>query len=159
MNYLMSIMLVITSTVIMCTPIKGPYVSPELEPAYEEWIDACKTKKIPWKREVSRIDSILYDSLYLGYWGKCFGNKIIISSNSISSTDTFLLKLIMYHELGHCAFGYGHDDVGVEIMNSTLREDRIIIYEYFWNRIEENYFSHYQLPKTRKRLSECVYEE
>ena len=141
MNYLMSIMLVITSTVIMCTPIKGPYVSPELEPAYEEWIDACKTKKIPWKREVSRIDSILYDSLYLGYWGKCF-----------------LLKLIMYHELGHCAFGYGHDDVGVEIMNSTLREDRIIIYEYFWEVIKENYFSHYQLPKTRKRLSECVHE-
>jgi len=137
----MSAMLVIVTMVITCSPLKGPYVSPELEPAYEEWIEGCKSRKIPWKREVVRIDSILYNPLEEGYWGKCFGDKITISSNSISPTDTFLLKLIMYHELGHCVFGYGHDDVGIEIMNSVLQEDRIMIYEYFWEVIEEKYFS------------------
>ena len=51
----------ITSIITACIPLKGPYVSPELEPAYEEWIEECKTRKIPGRREIDRMDSILFD--------------------------------------------------------------------------------------------------
>ena len=148
----------ITSIMTACIPLKGPYVSPELEPAYEEWIQGCKSRKIPWKREVARMDSILFDSLESGYWGKCYGDKIVVNSIDIDTTDEFLIKLIMYHELGHCAFGYTHDDMGIAIMNTYLPSDKIIAYRWFWELLEDQYYGQYQLPKTRRRLSECTDE-
>ncbi len=148
----------ITSIITACIPIRSPYISPELKPAYEEWVESCKTKKIPWRREVSRMDSILFAPLEDGYWGKCFGDRIVINSLDIDTTDEFLIKLIMYHELGHCAFGYTHDDMGVAIMNTYLPSDKIIVYRWFWELLEDQYFGQYQLPRTRKRLMECTNE-
>lgn len=151
--------LIITSVVTMCSPLRGPYVSPELRPAYEEWIEGCKTRKIPWRREVSRMDSILFSPLEEGYWGKCFGDRIVVNSMDIDTMDQFLIKLIMYHELGHCAFGYTHDDMGVAIMNTYLPSDKIVVYMWFWELLEKQYFDQYQLPITRKRLMECADEQ
>jgi hypothetical protein len=158
MYNIMSILVTIMTVVTMCSPLKGPYVSPELQPAYEEWIEGCKSRKIPWKREVARMDSILFNPLEEGYWGKCYGDKIVVNSEDIEPNDTFLIKLIMFHELGHCAFGYTHDDMGIAIMNTYLPSDKIIAYRWFWELLEEQYYSQYQLPKTRRRLSECTDE-
>ena len=158
MTKLASVLLIITSVVTMCSPLKGPYVSPELEPAYQEWVAECKTRKIPWRREVARMDSILFAPLEEGYWGKCFGDRIVVNSHDIDTMDQFLIKLIMYHELGHCAFGYTHDDMGIAIMNTYLPSDKIIAYRWFWELLEKQYFDQYQLPKTRRRLMECTNE-
>ena len=88
----------ITSIITACIPIRSPYISPELKPAYEEWVESCKSKKIPWRREVSRMDSILFAPLEDGYWGKCYGDRIVINSVDIDTTDEFLIKLINNRE-------------------------------------------------------------
>jgi hypothetical protein len=131
---------------------KGPYVDPVLEYAYDDWKTECKSRKIKLRHNTCDLDSILYDVLDEGIWGRCFGNKIVINRLAVAPTDTFLIKLIMYHELGHCAFDYGHIDYGVDIMNSVLPVNKIIAYKWFWDLLKEDYFMRYQSPKTRQRL-------
>ena len=88
--------------------LRKPYVDPVLKPAFDNWVEECESRGIKYKRDISHIDSILYSPLEEGYWGKCFGDKITISNLAISPMDEFTLKLVLFHELGHCAFNYDH---------------------------------------------------
>jgi hypothetical protein len=131
---------------------KQPYVDPVLKNAFDEWVNQCKLRDINYKRDIAKIDSILFAPLEEGYWGQCFGNKIIINENAISPIDLFTLKLVMFHELGHCAFGYPHFEWGEDIMNSVLPQEKIIVYQYFWTILEDQYFIRYLTKKERKKI-------
>tara|TARA_R110001583_G_scaffold137335_1_gene289014 strand:- start:388 stop:942 length:555 start_codon:yes stop_codon:yes gene_type:complete len=131
---------------------KSPYVDPVLKPAFDEWVNQCELRDIKYKRDIANIDSILFAPLEEGYWGQCFGNKIIINENAISPIDLFTLKLVLFHELGHCAFGYDHFEWGEDIMNSVLPEEKIIMYQYFWAILEDQYFIRYLTKKERRKL-------
>ena len=131
---------------------KQPYVDPVLKPAFDEWVNQCELRDIKYKRDIVSIDSILYAPLEEGYWGQCFGNKIIINENAISPIDLFTLKLVLFHELGHCAFRYDHFEWGEDIMNSVLPEEKIIMYQYFWDILEDQYFIRYLTKKERRKL-------
>ena len=131
---------------------KSPYVDPVLKPAFDEWVNQCELRDIKYKRDIANIDSILFAPLEEGYWGQCFGNKIIINENAISPIDLFTLKLVLFHELGHCAFKYDHFEWGEDIMNSVLPEEKIIMYQYFWAILEDQYFIRYLTKKERRKL-------
>lgn len=131
---------------------KQPYVDPVLKPAFDEWVNQCELRDIKYKRDIVNIDSILYAPLEEGYWGQCFGNKIIINEYAISPIDSFTLKLVLFHELGHCAFKYDHFEWGEDIMNSVLPQEKIIIYQYFWTILEDQYFIRYLTKKERRKL-------
>jgi len=131
---------------------KQPYVDPVLKPAFDEWVNQCELRDIKYKKDVVSIDSILYAPLEEGYWGQCFGNKIIINEYAISPIDSFTLKLVLFHELGHCAFKYDHFEWGEDIMNSVLPEEKIIMYQYFWVILEDQYFIRYLTKKERRKL-------
>lgn len=155
----MKIKSIILYTLILLTScsssvFKGPYIDPVLDHAYDDWKTECGLRKIKLHRNTCNLDSILYDVLDAGVWGKCLGDKIIINKLAIEPTDTFLIKLIMYHELGHCAFDYRHVDYGLDIMNSVLPESKIIAYRWFWDFLKEDYFRRYQLPKDRRGLKQ-----
>ena len=105
-----------------------------------------------WVQVPLSRDSILYAPLEEGYWGQCFGNKIIINEYAISPIDSFTLKLVLFHELGHCAFKYDHFEWGEDIMNSVLPEEKIIMYQYFWVILEDQYFIRYLTKKERRKL-------
>ena len=131
---------------------KQPYIDPVLKPAFDEWVNQCELRDIKYKKDVVNIDSILYTPLEEGYWGQCFGNKIIINEYAISPIDSFTLKLVLFHELGHCAFKYDHFEWGEDIMNSVLPEEKIIMYQYFWVILEDQYFIRYLTKKERRKL-------
>ena len=131
---------------------RQPYIDPVLKPAFDEWVNQCELRDIKYKRDIVNIDSILYAPLEEGYWGQCFGNKIIINENAISPIDLFTLKLVLFHELGHCAFRYDHFEWGEDIMNSVLPEEKIIMYQYFWAILEDQYFIRYLTKKERRKL-------
>ena len=129
-----------------------PYIDSVLEPAFENWRIECVVRGIKYKREISKIDSILFVPLKDGYWGRCYGNKITINSEAISPIDEFTLKLVMFHELGHCAFDYPHYEYGVDIMNSVLPEEEIFLYQYFWGPMSDQYFDRYIPKKERRKM-------
>jgi hypothetical protein len=131
---------------------KGPHVDPVLKYAYDDWKTECVQRNIKLRQNICDLDSIIYDVLEDRVWGKCFGNKVVINKRAVAPTDTFLIKLIMYHELGHCAFDYRHSELGLDIMNSVLAENKIIAYRWFWDILKEDYFMRYESPKHRSRL-------
>jgi len=152
-SYLIVIVFAVIILIGSCSHIfRQPYVDPILKPAFDEWVSQCKIRDINYKRDIAKIDSILYAPLEEGYWGQCFGNKIIINENAISPIDLFTLKLVLFHELGHCAFGYDHFEWGEDIMNSVLPEEKIIMYQYFWAILEDQYFIRYLTKKERRKL-------
>ena len=57
----------------------------------------------------------------------------------------------MFHELGHCAFDYPHFEWGEDIMNSVLPQEKIIIYQYFWTILEDQYFIRYLQKKNEEK--------
>jgi len=133
--------------------LRKPYVDPVLKPAFDNWVEECKSRGINYKRDISHIDSILYSPLEEGYWGKCFGDKITISNLAIPPMDEFTLKLVLFHELGHCAFNYDHYEGGVDIMNSVLPENDIPLYHYFWDEfLVDTYFINYKTKRERRKL-------
>jgi hypothetical protein len=146
----------IISLLIGCSSIslsRQPYVDPVLRPAYDAWVGECIERGIKYKREISKIDSILYIPLEEGYWGRCYGDKITISSKAISPIDEFTLKLVMFHELGHGAFDYDHYEYSIDIMNSVLLENDIPLYHYFFDIfLVDDYFHRYISKKDRRRL-------
>jgi len=131
---------------------KTPYIDPALKPAFDEWVNQCELRGIKYKRDIVNIDSILFAPLEEGYWGKCYGDKIVVNKNDISPIDQFTLKLVLFHELGHCAFGYPHFEWGEDIMNSVLPQEKIIVYQYFWGILEDQYFYRYLTKKERRKL-------
>jgi hypothetical protein len=155
MKYKIFSIIFIISFLIGCSSLTftpKPYVDPVLRPVYDVWVDECVERGIRYKREVSKIDSILYEPLEEGYWGRCYGNRVTISNIAISPIDEFTLKLVMFHELGHCAFDYPHYEYGVDIMNSVLPEEEIFLYQYFWGPMSDQYFNRYIPKKERRKM-------
>ena len=145
---------IIFFTIGSCSHIlRKPYVDPVLKLVFDEWVGECKSRGIKYKRDISHIDSILYSPLEEGYWGKCYGNKIAISNLAISTMDEFTLKLVLFHELGHCAFNYDHYEGGIDVMNSVLPENDIPLYHYFWDEfLVDTYFINYKTKRERRKM-------
>ena len=137
-------------------PAKQPYCDPILQPYLDEWVDDCKHYNIRYKRLLSKIDSIVYRELPPGYWGLCEGDGTTIISNVISPDDYVLLRMVIYHELGHCALDYGHiDEYGINIMNSALDVNDVPLFNYLWDVLKEKYFLHYEQTKSGYRKDPC----
>jgi hypothetical protein len=135
-----------------------PNVHPTLRPYVEEWIEDCKDHGIDYAEELSKIKSIRYSPLIKGYWGICFNpdstlseGRIITISSAIEPTDAALLRLVVYHELGHCAFDYDHiDNSGYDIMNSVLPNSEVLLYNYMFPLLKKNYFQRYERSRHRE---------
>jgi len=152
-SYLITIVFIFIILIGSCSHnFKSPYVDPILKNAFDEWVNQCESRDIKYKRDIVNIDSILYVPLEEGYWGRCYGDKITINSEAISPIDEFTLKLVLFHELGHCAFNYPHYEWGVDIMNSILPEGEIVLYQYFWGPLSDQYFYRYLTKKERRKL-------
>lgn len=136
-----------------------PYIDPVLKPYVYEWIEDCNEIGIDGITDLQRIDSILYTPLFPGYWGLCVGDGTTLVASIIDPFDADMLRLVVYHELGHCAFGYEHlDTAGYDIMNSVLPREDKPIYAFFWSLLKQSYFDRYE-PEHRHREDPCIKKE
>lgn len=130
---------------------RGPYIDPLLQPYVDVWVEDCKEHNIDYKMYLRRMDSIKFENIYPGYLGVCYNHNIYISKQHSPYMADFYLLIVVYHELGHCAFDYEHDDSEPAIMNSSLSKDKISNYWLYWPQLKTQYFDRYERPTTKCR--------
>lgn len=140
---------------------RGPWIDPCLQPSVESFIADChKYRKRRMLRNYYAIDSIYYDNLLDDPFlpnviGGCsVEDGIVVIDQSIVTASA--IKLIVYHELGHCVLLLDHDDMNrLSIMNSRLRINDTHFYFDSWETLVENMFK----SKNKFEGMCCPYDE
>lgn len=133
--------LIFTLTTALSAQRHGPYISPELEKEVHNWMEDAEFFNAKWKRIFYKFDSIVVGDFpwddVLGYCDD-YEKKIFISRTVID--DSFLLKFVVYHELGHCILEYNHICDRMSIMNPAMNFYPMSLYEKMWKRLLDDYF-------------------
>ena len=123
------------------TPKNGPYIDPFLDRAVNDWVLDMKKSKLNWKGSFHRFDSIVSINFptpgILGYCDK--ETKVIYISKTVID-NPFLVKMVVYHELGHCILEYDHICDRMAIMNPALNFYPRELYQSMWDRLVEDFF-------------------
>ena len=119
-----------------------PYVDPVLREPVNKWITDCN-KYHPMGWEIYYIfDSILVDdNMDPNMLGVCEPGRNVILINRNIIADEFLLKLVVYHELGHCILDKRHICDRISIMNPNLQRYDREKYEMYWRVLIVEYFN------------------
>ena len=121
-------------------PKNGPYIDPLIERAVNEWVLDMKESDLRWKGTFHRFDSIVTINFpipgVLGYCDK--ETKVVYISRNVID-DPFLVRMVVYHELGHCILGYEHTCDKLSIMNPSLNYFPEELYRLCWDILVEKY--------------------
>ena len=148
-------------------------VSKEIRPFIEEFLLECKKNKIEYSNFL-KLDSVTFSKL--GYplgrcsctWIKSHGHDKcdIILNQRIKNSD--IVKLITFHELGHCILKKKHVCDRLSIMNPYIKFEASEYNKYYenWNSLSKNLFlenepicTHEQMLKYQidiLNLEECI---
>ena len=120
----------------------GPHVDDDLRMVVRSWLEDCeKYRPLGWETYY-HFDSILVDDMMeYNMLGVCIPHKKTILINRQIIGDEFLLKLVVYHELGHCMLGKGHICSRISLMNPTMEMYSIREYEELWNVLLMDYMN------------------
>ena len=119
----------------------GPYIDPILQNDVNKWIVDAENYDAKWYREFSKFDSIVVedfpDDHILGYCDD-YSGKIMISRSVVG--DPWLLRFVVYHELGHCILGYNHVCDRIAIMNPAINFYPRELYDLVWDGLVRDFF-------------------
>lgn len=142
-------------TLISCTPRhRGTNVDSELLSIYVQFIEDAKTHGIDIN-DYPRLSNLNKNTMSDNDLGICITDaNLFYKYRNIhineKINDEFILKYIVYHEIGHCIFGLGHDDKeGVlSIMSSEINILYRDQYEEIWDDLLIEFFKQVKGQKT-----------
>lgn len=141
-SLLLIILLVLSTSLFSQIKPQGPYVEPILQKHVDNFIEDANNNNVNWFREFNKFDSILVvdfpNKYILGYCDD-FAKKIYISRNIID--DDFLLKFVVYHEIGHCVLNYRHICDRISIMNPALNFYPRELYAHLFDQLIIDFFN------------------
>ena len=119
----------------------GPYIDPILQNDVNKWIADAEAYDAKWYKEFSKFDSIIVedfpDDHILGYCDD-YSGKIMISRSVVG--DPWLLRFVIYHELGHCILNYRHVCDRISIMNPAINFYPRALYDLIWEALVRDFF-------------------
>lgn len=113
------------------------YVDPQLEEVVSHWETEMQSHNIHYQVRFNRIDSILVRETD-GAGSYSYGDSKILISPYVLDYSKAAINTVVWHELGHYIFQFGHRDEELNIMNTVLQKDHHIIQH--WIPMKEEYF-------------------
>lgn len=112
-------------------------VDSRLEPYLDEWKTECEKYGIDYKVALNRILEIkMVDHLdAAGRADK--GNRTVLVNIESVGEDPWLIRAVLWHELGHYVFNLNHNDDG--LMYEDIRDSSY--YEGLWEGLKASYFN------------------
>lgn len=128
------------------------YIHETLVPHFQEWQFECLRRGLNPKDLTNHIDSILFDEeLDDKYLGRCVNNRAVIRVNGNLKCEWYKIRLILFHELGHCALNRKHICFSPSIMNPAfnVQKDDDGFYAKEWPFLLNDYFANKGQPCPR----------
>jgi hypothetical protein len=130
------------------SPVHTPYIDSALRPIVRDYLDTLKSHGLDISR-FYRLDSILLvndsqiiceDSTAIGC---CDGHIVRIKRVPFIEWEDpqFYMKILVYHELGHCILRLPHHELFPAIMNSSM-DKPLSHYKHMWSYYTEEYFAY-----------------
>lgn len=115
----------------------------ELKPYYEDFLLEAKKRNHAVETERLGFVSLVSGERYLG---KCIYGEGVLVNKSKTQMDPCTLRVVIFHELGHCLLDLPHNDEpgAVHIMQKKF-EPSCAIYLYLWEELLDELFE----PNTR----------
>lgn len=115
----------------------GPQVDLELQPFVDDFLQECETRRTDCTESLNRIKSIRVteipdintkdDEVVIGLcYDNIFNRRIEINKEIIGKSYTYI-RVLVYHELGHCAYDLDHDKDPKAIMAANMPDMWVII--------------------------------
>ena len=113
-----------------CGDPNDRYSDPELLGYVDDFYAYCEAYELPCKRKVKSIN--FADVTPYGHGGTCSSGHILID-DQFKDQKMFAVRLIVYHELGHCVLKLDHVDSDWSIMRPALHGEHFDwIYSQRW---------------------------
>lgn len=108
----------------------GPKIDKELQRFVDEFMLDCEARRTDCAKKLGRISSITVatipdenpndNELVVGLcYDRFFTHRIEINKEIINKPDMYL-RVLMYHEIGHCAYGLDHEKEPDMIMSPMM---------------------------------------
>lgn len=134
---------------------KGPKVDMSIKPYVDMFLADCKKTGISTKR-FYKLESVTFSILPGAISGVCIPHqkKVYIDLMTYKNYPEGL-RLLVYHELGHCAMGLAHipNESGLAIMNPYLDFQNLDKYYSNWETLLMLHFSN--LHPNLKDTNDC----
>jgi hypothetical protein len=123
-------------------------IDPELQPFVDDFMRDCEARRTDCAKRMDRIKSIKLvdmpdldksdDEAVIGLcYDRPFTRRIEISKDIMDKPNLYI-KVLMYHEIGHCAYGLDHETVPDAIMSPVmpsfvllLRDWQLLLADFF----------------------------
>jgi hypothetical protein len=145
-TFKLSLIILLSIVFSTCTPRhKGTNVDESLYKIYLEFIDDCERHGIDLK-DYPTLNNLKQKSLSEETVGICITDEFLLMKYrnifiSDRVEDEFLLKFIVYHEMGHCVFNLGHDESeDIRIMTKEINLLNRDLYFKNWRKLRMVYF-------------------
>jgi hypothetical protein len=124
------------------------YIDEDLQPFVNEFMRDCEARRTDCAKKMAKISSITITEIpdvdpsdtemVIGLCHDGLFTKRIEINKAVMDKPYIYLRVLMYHEIGHCAYDLDHEEANNTIMSPVMPRFLVIVQD--WNLMLADFF-------------------